>query len=139
MLDNPWFIYSKAEDGLCVLFANVKGLGQLVCKKFDHWTKKSTKFASHNSKKYHQLAMTQVDGLKTNMNKPGSSIEDRIRQTNKEEVLRNRYIIRSLAEAVLFCGRQCISLRGHRDDSTADVGNNGKFSCSSGFCCKIWK
>ena len=70
--------------------------------------------------------MTQVDALKTNMNKPGSFIEDRIRQTNKEEVLRNRYIIRSLAEAVLFCGRQCISLRGHRDDSTADAGNNGK-------------
>ena len=81
LLDNPWFVYSKAEDGLCVLFANVKGLGLLVCKKFDHWTKKSTKFASHNSKKYHQLAMTQVDALKTNMNKPGSSIEDRIRQT----------------------------------------------------------
>ena len=138
LLDNPWFVYSKAEDGLfclpCVLFANVKGLGQLVCKKFDHWTKKSTKFASHNSKKYHQLAMTQVDALKTNMNKPGSSIEDHIRQTNKEEVLRNRYIIRSLAEAVLFCGRQCISLR---DDSTADAGNNrGNFLALVDFAVK---
>ena len=63
LLDNPWFVYSKAEDGLfclpCVLFANVRGLGQLVREKFNHWTRKTTKFASHNSKQYHQLAMTR--------------------------------------------------------------------------------
>lgn len=34
----------------------------------------------------------------------------------------------SVAKCVHFCGKQCIALRGHRDDSTADQnGNRGNF------------
>ena len=133
LLDNPWFVYSKAEDGLfclpCVLFANVLGLGQLVQEKFNHWTRKTTKFASHNSKRYHQLAMTRLDALKSSMTTPGSSIEDRMKQISTEEILKNRFIMKSLADAVLVCGRQNLSLRGHRDDRTFDacLGNKGNF------------
>ena len=48
-----WFVYSKEEDGLfclpCVLFASKEMLGQLVTEKFNHWTKKTSKFSNHNS------------------------------------------------------------------------------------------
>ena len=33
-----------------------------------------------------------------------------------------------MADAILFCDKQCIALRGHRDDSTADSEvNKGNF------------
>ena len=112
-----------------MLFANKEGLGQLVSEKFNHWTRKSTKFSSHNSNKYHQLALCQMDGLKSAITKPGSSIDSRIKKISNEEIIKNRHIIKSLAEAVLFCGKQCIALRGHRDDaSSSDAqGNRGNF------------
>ena len=132
LVDNPHFVYSKAEDGIfclpCVLFADSKHLGQFVREKFNHWTRKNVKFSSHNSKNYHQVAMTRVECLKSSMSIPGSSLEDCIRKVSREEIARNRLIVRSLAEAVLFCGRQCIALRGHRDDSSSDEdGNKGNF------------
>ena len=44
LVENPWFVYSKEEDGLfclpCIFFANKERLGQFVTEKFNHWTKK---------------------------------------------------------------------------------------------------
>ena len=86
------------------------------------------KFSSHNSTKYHLLALSRVDALKSAIEKPGSAIGSLIRQTSSAEIVKNLFIIKSLTEAVLFCGKQCIALRGHRDDCTADVqGNRGNF------------
>ena len=72
----------------CVLFAHSKDLGQFLREKFNHWTRKSVRFASHYSKKYHLLSFTRVDALKYSMNVPGSSIEDCIRKTSSEEIAR---------------------------------------------------
>ena len=69
-----WFVYSKEEDGLfclpCVLFASKEKLGQLVTEKFNHWTKKTSRFSNHNSKQYHKLAVTQAEALKSSHNRP---------------------------------------------------------------------
>ena len=113
-------IYSRVEDGLfclpCVLFARKHDLGQFVHKKFNTWSKKTKKFASHN---YHQFAITQADSLKSVIQKPASSIDSQLRQIHAPDIAKNRGILKSMAEAVLLCGRQGIALRGHRDDSTA--------------------
>lgn len=130
--ENPWFVYSKAEDGIfclpCVLFATKENLGQFVCSKFNVWSKKSIKFAAHNSKQYHNIAMARMDALKSSMVHSESSIESCIKKINESEIIRNRYVLKCIIEAILFCGRQCISLRGHRDDSTASCDcNRGNF------------
>ncbi len=61
-------MYSKEEDGLlflpCVSFATKENLNQFVTEKFNHWTKKSSRFSSHNSKHYHKLSVTQAEALK---------------------------------------------------------------------------
>ena len=79
---NPWFVYSKSEDGLfclpCVLFANKDNLGQFITRKFNHWTKKTSKFSVHNSTKFHQLALTQAEALKSVQLDPSSSIDCRL-------------------------------------------------------------
>ena len=46
----------------------------------------------------------------------------------KEQVSRNTKVVKSLLKCVAFCGKQGISLRGHRDDSTASESvNTGNF------------
>ena len=131
---NPHFVYSKAEDGIyclpCVLFANSSdfSLGQFVREKFNHWTKKNLRFSSHNSKQYHQVSLTHVESLKHSINVPSSTIDMRITKISSEDIARNQLIIKSIADAVLFCGRQNIALSGHRDDrSSEECNNRGNF------------
>lgn len=134
LVDNPWFVYSKVEDGIfclpCVLFATIEDLGQFVCEKFNNWVKKSEKFASHNTKHYHQLALTRVDALKSTMAETGRSIGSCLRQISSENIVRNRFVVKSIADTILVCGQQCIALRGHRDDgseSADTLSNRGNF------------
>ena len=72
--DNTWFVYSKFEDGIfclpCVLFASKPSdLGQFVSVRFDTWSRKTRKFAEHNMKQYHKLALVRVDALKSSNSK----------------------------------------------------------------------
>ena len=56
------------------------------------------------------------------------SFESHIRQVNETSIPRNRWDLKCITEAILLCGRQRISLCGHRDDSTADDDcNKGNF------------
>ena len=108
--ENPWFVYSKAEEGIfclpCVLFASKDDLGHFVCDKFNAWSRKKKKFAAHNTTQYHQLALTRADALKSSFVHPDSSIGNRM----QHNISQNRYIIRCMADAILFCGKQCIAL-----------------------------
>ena len=79
---------------LCLLIPQTLGSWSL------HWTRKSMKFSSHNSTKYHLLALSRVNALKSAIEKPGSSIGSIIRQTSSAEIVKNRFIIKSLTEAV---------------------------------------
>ncbi|SMN02068.1 hypothetical protein SPONN_425 [uncultured Candidatus Thioglobus sp.] len=128
LIENPWFVYSKAEDGLfclpCVLFAAGNEFGQFVCEKFNFWPKKSLKFKSHNCKEYHKLAMSRAEALMSAHTMPETSIQSLIHKVSSEDIARNRYIVKCMADTILFCGKQCIALRGHRDDSTADEHSN---------------
>ena len=130
-VDNPWFVYSKMENGIfclpCVLFASKPDLGQFVNEKFNKWSKKSRKFADHNHNQYHKFALVRMEALKSSINNPCSSVNNQLQKVTNAEITNNSYIIKCIAETVLFCGRQCIALRGHRDDSTASSCNKGNF------------
>ncbi len=126
---NPWFVYSKAEDGivclLCVLFDNKDNLGRFVCKKFNYWTAKTSKFSKHISTNYHQLAVTQAEALKNSQFRPQLSVDNLLVNSRLKEITKNRSIIKHIiADAIHLCGTQSIALRGHRDGSTADPSSN---------------
>lgn len=50
-----------------------------------------------------------------------------LKQERGKKIKDNREVLHSIAQCVLFCGRQSIPLRGHRDDETATSGNRGNF------------
>ena len=77
-------------------------LGKFVCVKFNQWSKKTLKFASHNGTDYHKVALTTMEGLKSSINHPESSIENLVRQSRETDIARNRYVIKCIAEAILF-------------------------------------
>ena len=52
-------------------------------------------------------------------------------------VEKNRLVLKSILECVVFCGKQNISFGGHRDDDTyVDIGNQGNFKVLLNLCAK---
>ena len=51
--------------------------------------------------------------------KPNENIDTRFDEERKINIERNRHIVKTIAEAILFCGRQCIALRGDQETLSA--------------------
>ena len=116
--DHRWLAYSTQLDGAfcvpCALFngSGVKGrlqLGKLVTRPFRAWQKMSEKFAEHQSTKYHQACMELADDLKRRIEHPQQALPVLLDQRRAENIEKNRAIVKSLARAVLFSGRQSCS------------------------------
>ena len=133
---HSWLHYSASEDGVfckaCALFApsevQQQTLGSLVSKPFSLWTKQSSAFKSHEQLSYHQACMLKMAAFKESCHDPTQNVATMLSNARKELVSRNTQVIRSLLKCVAFCGKQGLSFRGHRDDSTAsDSDNTGNF------------
>ena len=79
---NPWFVYSKSEDGLfclpCVLFASGNYLDKFVSENFNHWSKKNSAFDNHNNNNYHKFAFYQFESLKSFMLRPQIAVDNQL-------------------------------------------------------------
>ena len=128
-----WLHYSASEDGVfckaCALFApgevQQQKLGSLVSKPFSLWTKQSSAFNSHEKLSYHHICVMKMAAFKESCRVPTQNVATMLSNAHKEQVPRNTLVIKSLLKCVAFCGKQGLSFRGHRDDSTAD--NTGNF------------
>lgn len=73
--------------------------------------------------------MAKLEAFRTAHLEPSSRIDATLTSGNQEIIQRNRQILMSIIKSLVFCGRQGIALRGHRDDDT-DKGsstNKGNF------------
>ena len=59
--------------------------------------------------------MTQLNEFMRTTNNPEKGIRFAISRKNGEKFQENREILMSIIKRLEFCGRQRISLRGHRD------------------------
>ena len=133
---HSWLHYSASEDGVsckaCALFGpseiKQQKLGSLVSKPFSLWTKQSFVFKNHEQLAYHQSSMTKITTFKESCSKLTHNVASILNTARKEQVSRNTKVIKSLLKCATFCGKQGISLHGHRDDSTASESvNTGNF------------
>ena len=69
--------------------------------------------------------MVQAYNLKRAVEHPHTAISTRIDSSKTAKIERNREVLKSIAWAVLFCGRQCIALRGDVEnlDTPENPGN----------------
>ena len=120
-------MYSEKDNGgyckFCVLFGqapySVLSLNStLVTCPFINFKKASDRLRDHfcGASKYHLQAVEIAKDFKATMEHKVVPIDQRISTIRAEEVANNRKKIKSVAEAIIFCGRQGIALQGHIDD-----------------------
>ena len=127
---HPWMVYSEKVDGAfciaCTIFCNDPLKGYFVSKPFRIWNKKSEKTNEHAKSHYHQKSMELADNLKSTIEHPQITIVSRIDSRKAANIEHNRSLLKSIARAILYCGKQCIALRGDREDIDLP-GNHGNF------------
>ena len=105
-------VYSEDADGIfCIAWAlfcwtrNAKR--QFVNTPFRTWQ-------NHQRAGYHQESWHLADQFRVRIEKPQEGVAALMNNCISENIVRNRNILKRIADAVLYCGRQCIALRGHR-------------------------
>ena len=74
---------------------------------------------------YHRDAAVQAQAFVLTYQNPKENIEHCLLQQAREQYHSNIHILEAIVKTVLYCGRQKISLRGHRDDWTSTASNQG--------------
>ena len=78
--------------------------------------------------KYHHDAMIATESFLDSVENPEQNVNNRIDDEKRKNIIRNRHIVKCVSEAILFCGRQCIALRGDNEVLNEDsCGNTGNF------------
>uniref|UniRef100_H3A901 HAT C-terminal dimerisation domain-containing protein n=1 Tax=Latimeria chalumnae TaxID=7897 RepID=H3A901_LATCH len=140
MKDYPWLVYLKELAGgfcvRCFLFAvnsSTKNcqFGVLVQQPFVNFKDAKGKdgvLPNHKKTDYHKNAITASSDFLQTYQDLSKRIDSTFQWSNQAIFDRNKQALSSLVKCVLFCGKQGISLRGHRDDATVDpTSNRGNF------------
>jgi hypothetical protein len=121
-------VFFFAPDGAGV---GNQTLGKLVKVKFNNWKKALETFKDHQEKQFHKNCISDILDMKQSLVKVTQSVDAQINAKYAEEIAANRKRIRPIIEAILFCGRQGIALRGHQDSGPLLIeepdNNDGNF------------
>lgn len=131
----PWLVYSPAKDGVyckvCSIFGgstsdkNSSKIERLVREPIIFWTSASNKLKDHHMKSsVHKSATIMAEEFCKVMKSKQKSIAEHLNSALASQVQRNREKLYSIVKTILFCGRQNIALRGHREsESSVNPGN----------------
>ena len=117
-----WLAYSENADGayckMCVLFGSTLGEIQLVNCPLKNWNNALQNFKRHDTTNVHKEGKAKYLAFNVTMVcKKGQTINLLLDSAARAQVESNRSKLKLICEAVLFCARQNILLRGHRDDA----------------------
>lgn len=104
-----------------------KDKGTFVDKPFNNWHKLREKADKHQQMKYHHDALICGQSFLDSVHKPEQNVNNLLDVKRRKNIETNRHIVKCIAEAILFCGRQCIALRGDNEDLSKNSGNVGNF------------
>jgi len=120
-----WLAYSRVCQGTfckyCVLFSSFgagvghQPLGKLVVTPYTHWKDAVEDFNRHEQSSYHKTCVLKADNLLAVADAKQEAVVMHVSTGLKEQIVQNRRRIKPIVDTVIFCGRQGISLRGHRD------------------------
>lgn len=129
-----WLLYSKMVDGAfcryCSLFSSTGGgrgsqtLGVLVKKPFCRWKDAVEEFNGHENTSYHKDSIVEAENwLRVEKGKQ-PSVERQQNSALRQQITENRKSIIPIIETIIFCGRQGIALRAHRDHGDLNLKSN---------------
>ena len=122
----PCLVYSKPVNGgfclPCVLFASSGYRGSvpgiLVSRPLTAFVKALELLRKHADKGYHKTAVFRSEEFLSTMTNRQPSIQCQLNQSIADRIFINRQKLASIMKTIVFCGRQNIALRGHRDNAT---------------------
>ena len=80
----------------------------------------------HASNKYHADAVEAALTFKRSIEQPQVNIDVRLNMRLVNVIQENRHVVKCCAQCILYCGRQCIALRGDVE-KIDQPGNPGNF------------
>ena len=126
-----WLEYSVEKDACfcypCRLFGSVSAIGSsrpetaftlIGFKDWKHATGKKGILICHCNSLSHKESMVAWEQYRVNSER-GSSISNRINSSWETTIANNRHYIKTISEILLFCSRQEIGIRGHREDKSS--------------------
>lgn len=151
MFEFPWLSYSEKFDGafcqFCFFFSPREvGKGShsnakaLVTQAFNRWKDAKKTFRCHQTLDYHKNAFISAEHFINVFDKKTVDISVQLNSAKRVEIEKNRKLLSSIVETIIFVGRQEIACRGHRDAGPitveSPVHNDGNFRAltfSNGF------
>ena len=127
----PGLVYSPLLDGAfclpCTIFVTDRDkYGLLVNKPFRAWHRKSDKLVPHFTMHYHYQSVQASETFIKSIEQPQSTVTVMHDTIKLKNIKHNRDIIKAVANVVLYCGRQCIGLKG-KEEFLNLPGNPGNF------------
>ena len=86
-----------------------------VTKSCKFWKRLSDKANLHSSQSYHKISMAKIDEFLVRYKNASQSISAIVNTETQKVMSNNTKVIVSMLKIIL-CGKQGVSLRGHRDD-----------------------
>ena len=122
----PWLVYSQKESGgyclPCVLFStgsyHSSEPGMLVTRPMTNFKKALESLRKHSGKEHHLSSIVRRDDFLKVMSNQQPAISSVLSQTTADQIAKNRLKLASIIKTIVLCGRQNISLQGHRDNQT---------------------
>ncbi|KAL4148362.1 hypothetical protein QTP88_002626 [Uroleucon formosanum] len=124
----PWIEYSPSSNSAfcfyCRAFPSNTSDPTFVSVGFKQWSKASYKsFPQHEKSFGHKEAIAKLAGYKSS--KKSGSIISKVNTHHQQIVADNRAYLKCILDSLLYCARQSIAVRGHREDE--DSSNKGNF------------
>lgn len=131
----PWIEYSLKNDSVfcfvCRHFSTQSQLLEdvLVNTGYNDWKHLGSMAAKHECSNVHKACQSKYHGWKSS--KMTGAVTTKINEQLTKEVQKNRDVLKSVVRSVIFCGRQDIALRGHREYERQEGGEQAENSESS--------
>ena len=124
-----YLTFSQSKNGLfcrfCVLFASptignnkIQKPGSLVIKPFTNYARmfgSQGTINNHTSTDYHRCAIEIAEEFKKRSKDRSRRIENILNTNRAQQIKDNRERLKPIIKSILFCGRNGLALRGHRD------------------------
>ncbi|KAF0709155.1 zinc finger MYM-type protein 1-like [Aphis craccivora] len=133
----PWLSYSAKDCGaycrICVLFGRDFGgigdqkLGVLTLQPLSKYKNAIADFKKHSTLNYHALSIVKSEHFCASYEGKDVSVDVQLDSNLKKQIAINRKKILPIVKTILFCGKQNISLRGHRHETGNIFHQNSDF------------
>ena len=138
----PWLTYSESRNGgyciNCVLFARRVGcLGRLIVYPLTNFTRATTTLRQHSTQSTHEAAMESSVAFTSHIEKGHLSVSQLMQSEASACIKQNREKLLSILKTIIFCGKQNIALRGHREGGGTGQ-NPGNFLALLDFPSRFW-